>query len=101
MSKDVAAHWNADTQGKGGFRRRDMVILCSVREDRVGLEWYQKRIGQVGEVSAVFDDAQMCSVLFEDGYWLDLHFDELNNTGKRGNGFPEIHVVPCEIWSHP
>ena len=96
--KDQLVHWNKDTQGTGPFHRRDKVVLKNPRRDRILVDWYNKRVGHVGEVSAVFDKDEVCSVLFEDGYWLDLHFDEIEATGESGNGFPEIHYVPLDIW---
>jgi hypothetical protein len=95
----VTVHWNKDTQGAGDFRRRDIVVLKNPQLDRIDIEWYRKRIGQKGEVSAVFDNSKTCLVLFEDGYWLSLHFDEIENTGEKGHGFPEVYVVPCHIWN--
>src|SRR5690606_16573725 len=68
-------HFNANTQGDGPFKRRDIVRLTSVRHDRTDVQWMSKRIGQSGQVSAVFDKYKMCMVLFPDGYWLNIHFD--------------------------
>jgi hypothetical protein len=95
---DVTVHWNKDTQGTGPFRRRDIVEVTSLRQDRINLGWYMKRLGQRGEVSAVYDNSDMCSVLFEDGYWIDLHFDEIKNTGEKGSRFYELYVIPCPAW---
>jgi len=91
-------HWNKDTQGSGEFRRNDTVVVLGVTQSHADTEWYRKRIGMRGNVSAVFDDRRSCSVLLEDGYWLDFSFDELENTGEKGGQFPEIHYVPCSIW---
>lgn len=98
MSDAESVHWNKDTQGTGAFHRRDIVVMSNPRYDRIDSDWYRKRIGMRGEVSAVFDNTQRCLVLFDDGYWLDLYFDEITNTGEKGHGFPEIHYVPCKIW---
>lgn len=98
MSDYEPVHWNKDTQGKGEFRRRDIVEVTSLRSDRINREWYEKRKGQRGEVSAVFDKDEYCLVLFEDGYWLEMHFDEITNTGEKGSQFYEVYVVPCHIW---
>lgn len=92
-----AVHWNRDTQETGEFHRRDFVLMSSPRPNRIDLDWMKKRIVR-GEVSAVFDEDQRCLVLFEDGYWLDLYFDEITNTGEKGHGFSEMYIVPCNIW---
>lgn len=101
MTDTELTHWNKDTQGEGEFHRRDIVTLETVREDRIETDRYRKRIGQRGEVSAVFDKHKMCSVLFSDGYWLDLYFDEIKNTGEKGTRFCEIYYVPVPEWDTP
>lgn len=94
----LTKHLNKDTQGVGPFRRRDIVRLVSIREGRLGAFNYEKYLNKTGEVSAVHDDYQICSVLMEDGYYHDFYFDEIISTGEKGTRFPEIHYVPCDLF---
>lgn len=87
-------HFNADTQGDEFFSRRDIVVVKRLDPERINLDWHSKRIGMKGEVSAVYPSDRICSVLLEDGYWIDFSYDEIEKIGDQGKRFCEIFTVP-------